>query len=52
MWVLIVLGSVMGLICTMMIVDQITWSKYPIADQYWISGLVLVGFIAWIMLMI
>jgi len=52
MWVLIVLGSVMGLICTMMIVDQIAWSKYPIADQYWISGLVLIGFIAWIMLMI
>lgn len=52
MWVLILLGSVVGLVCAMMIVDQITWKDYPIADQYWMSGLFLIGFIAWIMLMI
>jgi len=52
MWVLILLGSVMGLVCAMMIVDQITWKDYPIADQYWISGLVLIGFIAALIAMI
>ena len=52
MWILITLGSVMGIVCVMMVVDQITWKDYPIADQYWISGLVLIGFIGWMMAMI
>ena len=52
MWVLILLGSVIGLVSFMMIADQITWKDYPIADQYWISGLILIGFVASIMAMI
>ena len=52
MWVLILLGSVIGLVSFVMIADQIAWKDYPIADQYWISGVILIGFVASIMAMI
>ena len=52
MWVLILLGSVIGLIGFMMIADTIVWSKYPVSDEYWIAGIILVGFIASLMAMI
>ena len=52
MWVLILLGSVIGLIGFMMIADTIVWSKYPVSDEYWIAGLVLIGFIGSMIAMI
>jgi hypothetical protein len=52
MWVLILLGSVIGLIGFMMIADTIVWKDYPVSDEYWVSGLVLIGFIASMIAMI
>ena len=41
-----------GLVGFIMIVDQIKYSKYPVSDQYWITGLIMIGFIASIITMI
>ncbi len=52
MWVLILLGSAIGLVGFMMIADTIAWKDYPVSDEYWIAGLVLIGFIASLITMI
>lgn len=52
MWVLILLGSVVGLVGFMMIADTIVWKDYPVSDEYWVAGLVLIGFIVSLMAMI
>jgi len=41
-----VLGTLIALFSFMMISDAIVYSKYPISDQYWLTGLVLIGFLA------
>ena len=52
MGVIILFGFVIGLVATILIVDQITWSKYPISDEYWIAGLTLIAFLAGMIAMI
>lgn len=52
MGVIILFGFLIGLVATLLIVDQINWSKYPISDEYWIAGLTLIGFIAGMLTMI
>jgi hypothetical protein len=46
MWVIIVFGTLIAIFSFMMISDAIVYRKYPVSDEYWLSGLILVGFLA------
>ncbi len=46
MWVIIVFGTLIAIFSFMMISDAIVYRNYPVSDQYWLTGLVLVGFLA------
>ena len=52
MGVIILFGILIGVFGFMLIEDQLVHKDYPIIDQYWISGLILIGFIASMMIMI
>ena len=52
MWVIILFGLLIVVFTTMTVEDQLRYKDYPIIDQYWISGLILVGFIASLIAMI
>ena len=52
MGVIILFGILIGVFSFMLIEDQLIHKDYPITDQYWISGLILIGFIASMMVMI
>jgi hypothetical protein len=51
MWVLVLLGTAIGLICVLTIADRIIYKDYPISDEYWMSGLIFIGFLAAMMAM-
>ena len=52
MGVVILFGLMIGLIGALIIIDQINWSKYPISDEYWIAGMILISFLAAMIVMI
>ena len=51
MGVIILFGILIGVFSFMLIEDQLIHKDYPITDQYWISGLILIGFVASMMAM-
>jgi len=51
MGVIILFGFLIGVIGFMLVEDQLIHKDYPIIDQYWMSGLILIGFIASIITM-
>ena len=46
MGVIILFVFLIGAFGFMLIEDQLVHKDYPIIDQYWLSGLVLIGFVA------
>ena len=52
MGVIILFGVLIGLFAALLVEHQIRYAKYPISDEYWIAGLLLIGFIASLMTMI
>ena len=46
MWVIIVFGTLIAIFSFMMISDAIVYRNYPVSDEYWLAGLILVGFLA------
>ena len=52
MGVIILFGALIGLFTLLLVEHQIRYSKYPISDEYWIAGILLIGFIASLMAMI
>jgi hypothetical protein len=46
MWVIIVFGTLIALFSFLMVRDAIVYRNYPISDEYWLAGLILVGFLA------
>jgi|TARA_R110002050_G_scaffold276114_1_gene421300 hypothetical protein len=51
MGVIILFGILIGVFGFMLIEDQLVHKDYPIIDQYWLSGLILIGFVASMMAM-
>jgi|TARA_R110000823_G_scaffold201338_1_gene332207 hypothetical protein len=51
MGVIILFGILIGVFSFMLIEDQLVHKDYPIIDQYWLSGLILIGFVASMMAM-
>jgi len=52
MGVIILFGILIGVFGFMLVEDQLAHKNYPIIDQYWMAGLILIGFTASIMAMI
>jgi hypothetical protein len=46
MWVIIVFGTLIALFSFLMISDAIVYRNYPISDQYWLTGLCIISFLA------
>lgn len=46
MWVIVVFGALIAIFSFLMIRDAIVYRNYAISDEYWLTGLVLVGFLA------
>ena len=46
MWVIMVFGALIAIFSLMMISDAIVYRNYPISDEYWLTGLILIGFLA------
>jgi hypothetical protein len=45
MWVVIVFTAIMSIIAFEMLKDSIVYKDYPISSEYWIAGLLLIGFL-------
>ena len=52
MWVIIVFGTLIALFAFLMIKDAIVYRNYPVSDEYWLAGLMIVGFLATMISMI
>ena len=52
MGVIILFGILIGVFGFMLVEDQLIHKDYPISDQYWIAGLILIGFTASLITMI
>ncbi len=46
MWVVILFGIFIGLFAFLMIKDVIVYKDYPISDEYWLTGIFIIGFLA------
>jgi len=51
MGVIILFGILIGVFGFMLVEDQLIHRDYPIIDQYWMAGLILIGFAASIVTM-
>ena len=51
MWLIILFSLVTAYIVGCMAIDAIYEAKYPVADQYWMSGTILVLFLAGLLAM-
>ncbi len=45
MWVVIVFTAIIGIVAFGMLSDSIVYKDYPISSEYWIAGLLLIGFL-------
>ena len=46
MWVIIVFGTLIAIFAFLMLSDAIVYRNYPVSDEYWLAGLILIGFLA------
>ena len=46
MWVIIVFGTLIAIFAFLMLSDAIVYRNYPISDEYWLTGLIFIGFLA------
>ena len=52
MWVIVVFGTLIAIFSFMMISDAIVYRNSPVSDQYWLTGLIIIGFLAGMISMI